>query len=130
MGNEFLDKNKENEDVVCTESGLQFRVLKNGKGKSPKAKDKVVVHYTGKLVNGREFDSSHKRGTPAGFKVNAVIRGWSEALQMMNQGAKWELFIPPELGYGKKGVPGVIPPDAVLIFEVELIKIKSSFFGF
>ncbi len=125
----FLDENAKDPDVKTTASGLQYKVLKKGKGKSPRATDTVTVHYTGKLTDGTVFDSSYKRGKPVKFKVNAVIKGWSEALLMMQKGSKWELFIPPSLGYGDKGVPGVIPPKAVLIFEVELIKPKASFFG-
>lgn len=131
MKNIFLEENSKKPDVISTASGLQYRVIKNGKGKvHPKFKDKVTVHYAGKLENGTEFDSSYKRGKPLKFNVNAVVKGWTEALQMMVKGDKWELFIPPELGYGKKGIPGVIPPNAVLIFEVELIKPKASFWGF
>lgn len=131
MRSSFLEENAKNSDVVTTVSGLQYRVIKNGKGKKhPRLKDKVTVHYSGKLENGTEFDSSYKRGTPLKFNVNAVVKGWTEALQMMVEGDKWELFVPPELGYGSRGVPGVIPPNSVLIFEVELIKAKASFFGF
>ncbi len=126
----FLDENARNPDVKTTASGLQYKVIKQGKGKSPSANDTVTVHYTGKLTDGTVFDSSYKRGKPVKFKVNAVIKGWSEALQMMRKGSKWELFIPPSLGYGAKGIPGVIPQNAVLVFEVELIKPKASFFGF
>lgn len=131
MRSQFLEENRQKPDVITTVTGLQYRVLKNGKGKvHPRLKDKVTVHYAGRLENGKEFDSSYKRGKPLKFHVNAVVKGWMEALQMMVQGDKWELFVPPELGYGAKGVPGVIPPHAVLIFEVELIKPKSSFWGF
>ena len=129
MTNQFLEKNASNPDVITTQSGLQYRVIKNGKGKSPKSSDTVTVHYEGKLTNETVFDSSYKREKPIKFKVNGVIKGWSEALMMMNKGSIWELFIPPHLGYGAKGVPGVIPPDAVLIFKVELIKPKASLFG-
>lgn len=130
MTDPFLSQNAENPDVVTTASGLQFKVIKEGKGKSPKTSDTVTVHYEGKLTNGTVFDSSYNRGKPTQFKVNAVIKGWTEALLSMKKGSKWEIFIPPELAYGNKGVPGVIPPNSVLIFKVELIKIKSSFLGF
>ena len=130
MSQDFLNENAQNPGIKTTASGLQYRVIKKGKGKSPRATDKVKVHYVGKLINGDEFDSSYNRGKPAQFKVNGVIKGWTEALMMMKKGSKWEIFIPPELGYGKKGVPGTIPPNAVLIFELELIKPRASFFGF
>ncbi|MCG8336079.1 MAG: FKBP-type peptidyl-prolyl cis-trans isomerase [Proteobacteria bacterium] len=130
MTDSFLSQNAENADVVTTASGLQFRVLKEGKGKSPKSSDTVTVHYEGRLTNGNIFDSSYQRGKPTQFKVNAVIKGWTEALLSMKKGSKWEIFIPPELAYGSKGVPGVIPPNSVLIFKVELIKTKGSLFGF
>ncbi len=130
MSQDFLAENAQKPDVITTESGLQYRIITEGKGKSPGPEDKVKVHYVGKLISGKEFDSSYKRGKPIQFKVNGVIRGWTEALLMMKKGSKWELFIPPELGYGERGVPGAIPANAVLIFEVELIKPKVSFFGF
>ncbi|MBU2515773.1 FKBP-type peptidyl-prolyl cis-trans isomerase [bacterium] len=130
MTQTFLETNAKNPDVATTASGLQYCVLKKGKGKSPRSTDTVVVHYEGRLTDGTVFDSSYKRGKPAKFKVNGVIKGWSEALIMMKKGSQWELFIPPELGYGVKGVPGVIPPNAVLVFKVELIKPKASIFGF
>ena len=130
MSQDFLNENAQNPGIKTTASGLQYRVIKKGKGKSPRATDKVKVHYVGKLINGDEFDSSYKRGKPAVFKVNGVIKGWTEALLMMQKGSKWEIFIPPELGYGNKGVPDVIPSNAVLIFELELIKPRKSLFGF
>ncbi len=126
----FLESNGQEPGIKTTASGLQYRILKAGKGKSPRSTDTVTVHYEGKLVDGTVFDSSYKRGKAIKFKTNGVIKGWTEALLMMRKGSQWELFIPPELAYGKKGVPGVIPPDAVLIFRVELIKPKASFFGF
>ena len=130
MASQFLENNANNPDVMTTQSGLQYRVIRKGKGKSPRSTDTVTVHYEGKLTSGAVFDSSYKRGKPIKFKVNGVIKGWSEALGLMSKGSIWELFIPPELGYGTKGVPGVIPPNAVLVFKVELIKPKASFFGF
>ena len=107
-----------------TASGLQYRVINEGKGiKKPNLTSKVTVHYIGKLENGVEFDSSYSRQKPASFPVNGVIPGWTEALQLMSIGDKWEITIPPELGYGSHGAGNVIPPDATLIFEVELIDI-------
>lgn len=129
MKDSFLDSNANQLDVITTASGLQYRVIKEGKGKSPKATDTVTVHYEGRLTDGTVFDSSYRRGKPLKFKVNGVIKGWSEALQLMSKGSVWELFIPPEIGYGAKGVPNVIPGNAVLIFKVELIKPRSGFFG-
>ncbi|MBU2647968.1 FKBP-type peptidyl-prolyl cis-trans isomerase [bacterium] len=129
MGDSFLDKNAEQPDVIKTRSGLQYRVIKEGKGRYARASDTVTVHYEGQLTDGTVFDSSYKRGKPAKFKASGVIKGWSEALQMMNKGSVWELFIPPELAYGSKGIPNIIPPNAVLIFTVELIKPRSGLFG-
>ena len=108
---------------VETESGLQYRVLRSGSGPSPRLGDQGRVHYQGRLENGKEFDSSYRRGRPAIFPVNGVIRGWTEALLLMKKGDKWELTIPPELGYGSRGVKNAIPPDSILIFEVELLEI-------
>ena len=121
----FLEKNKTAEGFKTTKSGLQYKVVSEGKGKQPKDKDTVVVHYTGKLVDGTEFDSSVKRGQPAEFPVNAVIPGWTEALKLMHVGDKWQLVIPPELAYGPQGRPG-IPPNSVLLFDVELIDVKKE----
>ncbi len=120
----FLEKNKTNEGVVVTASGLQYKVLTAGTGKQATANDNVTVHYTGKLIDGTVFDSSVERGTPAVFGVTQVIAGWTEALQLMKEGDKWELYIPQELAYGDRGAGGQIPPYAALIFEVELIKIN------
>lgn len=124
-GEEFLAKNKEKEGVKTTESGLQYQVIQEGTGRSPKDNDTVRVHYTGTLVNGEKFDSSVDRGQPAEFPVNGVIPGWTEALKMMKEGGKWKLFIPPSLAYGPQGRPG-IPPNSVLIFDVELIKVGTD----
>ncbi len=129
MSSQFLTENATKPDVITTASGLQYRVIKKGKGKFPRAKDTVTVHYEGRLINGTVFDSSYKRGKPIKFKVTGVIKGWSEALLLMNKGSVWELFIPPELGYGSKGVPNVIPPNSTLVFKVELIKPRSGLFG-
>jgi len=121
----FLAENKEKEGVVTLASGLQYKVLKEGTGPLPQATDKVKTHYVGTLIDGTEFDSSVKRGEPITFSVNGVIPGWTEALQLMKVGAKWNLFIPPELGYGENGAGNVIGPNAALIFEVELISIEN-----
>jgi len=112
-------------DTITTASGLQYRVLTEGSGtESPGPSSVVTVHYSGKLTDGVEFDSSYKRNQPASFPVNSVIRGWTEALQLMHVGDKWELTIPPDLGYGSRGAGNTIPPDATLIFEVKLLEIK------
>lgn len=124
-GRAFLASNREQADVLETESGLQYRVIEEGTGDSPGAEDRVTVHYRGKLINGVEFDSSYGRGEPATFALNQVIPGWTEALQLMSEGAKYELFIPPELAYGEQGRPGPIGPNATLIFEVELLEIAE-----
>ena len=117
--------NQTSEEFVTTSSGLQYRKLNEGSGDDSPGRESVVsVHYSGKLTNGLEFDSSYKRNQPASFPVNGVIRGWTEALQLMKEGDKWELIIPPDLGYGSKGAGNIIPPDSTLIFEVELIEIK------
>ncbi len=119
----FLEENKKKEGIKTLPSGLEYKVLAEGSGKTPKATDAVTVHYRGTLINGAEFDSSYKRGQPASFQVDRVIRGWMEALQLMKEGSKWQLFIPPELGYGERDM-GLIPPNSTLIFEVELISVK------
>ena len=117
--------NQTSEEFVTTSSGLQYRILNEGSGNdSPGPESVVSVHYRGKLTNGVEFDSSYKRNQPTSFPVKGVIRGWTEALQLMKEGDKWELIIPPDLGYGSKGAGNIIPPDSILIFEVELIEIK------
>ena len=123
-GAEFLEANMAKEGVMTTDSGLQYKVLVEGSGESPTAEDTVQVHYRGTLIDGTEFDSSHSRGEPTEFKVGAVIAGWTEALQMMKEGDKWELYIPSDLAYGERGAGPHIGPDAVLIFEVELLKAK------
>ncbi len=121
----FLAENKEKEGIVTLESGLQYKVLKEGTGPFPKATDKVKTHYVGTLIDGTEFDSSIKRGEPIIFSVTGVIPGWTEALQLMKVGSKWNLFIPPELAYGENGAGNLIGPNAALIFEVELISIEQ-----
>lgn len=125
-GDKFLSDNKGKADVKTTKSGLQYRVLKEGSGTPPKATDKVETHYRGKLIDGTVFDSSFERGEPVTFPVNGVIPGWTEALQLMKPGSKWELFIPSELAYGEQGVGNVIPPNSVLHFDVELIKVFNE----
>lgn len=122
----FLAENKTKKGVITTKSGLEYKILKKGTGPTPKASDTVVVDYSGKLVNGKVFDSSYKRGKPATFPVDHVIPGWTEALEMMHVGAKWRLFIPPNLAYGSRGAGNVIPPNSVLIFDVELHSIKKG----
>ena len=123
-GEAFLAENKKKEGVKALPSGLQYKVITEGTGKSPKATDTVTVNYKGTLIDGTEFDSSYRRGQPVSFPVNGVIAGWTEALQLMKEGSKWQLFIPSNLAYGEKGAGNTIGPNAVLIFEVELISIK------
>ena len=118
----FLEENKKNEGVVVLPSGLQYQVITPGTGKQPKAADKVKTHYRGTLINGDEFDNSYKRNEPAVFGVNQVVPGWTEALQLMKEGAKWKIFIPSNLAYGEKGRP-TIPPNSALIFELELLEV-------
>lgn len=125
VGKAFLEKNKKEEGVIELPSGLQYKVLKEGNGKKPKATDKVRCHYEGMLLDGTVFDSSIKRGEPAVFGVNQVIQGWVEALQLMQEGSKWRLFIPSEMAYGARGAGNSIPPHATLIFDVELISVES-----
>lgn len=122
---EFLAKNKEDKDVVTTASGLQYKVLQAGTGARPTANSVVTVHYTGTLPDGTVFDSSVRRGEPATFPVNGVIPGWTEALQIMQVGSKYKLFIPAALAYGKRGAGQLIGPDQMLIFEVELLDIQK-----
>ena len=122
-GEEFLRINKGKAGVITLPSGLQYEILKKGLGDKPKATDKVKCHYHGTLVNGTVFDSSVQRGEPATFGVSQVIKGWVEALQLMEKGSKWRLFIPSELAYGTRGAGEIIGPDSTLIFEVELIDI-------
>jgi FKBP-type peptidyl-prolyl cis-trans isomerase FklB len=119
-GQAFLEANKVKEGVEVTASGLQYKVIREGSGNSPGPRDSVTVNYRGTLINGNEFDSSYGKGEPSTFKVNGVIKGWTEALQMMKEGAKWQLFIPPDLAYGERGTLA----DKTLIFDVELISVN------
>jgi FKBP-type peptidyl-prolyl cis-trans isomerase FklB len=127
QGKEFLAENRKKKGVVVLKSGLQYKVITKGTGKSPKAADTVTVHYRGTLIDGKEFASSYRQGQPATFRVDTLIPGWAEALQLMNEGSKWQLFVPANLASGKKSVGGnVIPPHPVLIYEVELISVKEA----
>jgi FKBP-type peptidyl-prolyl cis-trans isomerase FklB len=127
QGEAFLAENKKKEGVKTLASGLQYKVIKVGTGKKPKATDTVTTNYRGTLVDGTEFDSSARQGKPATFPVNGVIPGWTEALQLMEEGAKWQLFIPSNLAYGERGTPGgPIGPNAALIFDIELVSIQGN----
>ena len=121
-GKRFLEANKQKPGVTVTSSGLQYKALREGAGRSPSSADRVEAHYRGTFINGEEFDSSYKRGKSSVFPLNGVIKGWTEGLQLMREGAEYEFYIPPELGYGSSGAGG-IPPGSVLIFKVELIKV-------
>jgi FKBP-type peptidyl-prolyl cis-trans isomerase FkpA len=123
---DFLEKNKTKPEVTVTESGLQYEVLREGAGARPKASDVVRVHYRGTLLNGTEFDSSYSRGEPVSFPLNQVIPGWTEGVQLMNAGAKYKFYIPPELGYGPRGAGDSIGPNEALIFEVDLLAIEAE----
>jgi FKBP-type peptidyl-prolyl cis-trans isomerase FklB len=123
---EFLEKNKEKEGVITTESGLQYKVLKMGDGPRPGIRDTVLVHYTGKLINDTIFDSSAKRGEPAQFKPSTLIKGWAEGLQLMPEGSKFMFYIPYDLGYGTRGAGQTIKPFSTLIFEVELLDVVNK----
>jgi FKBP-type peptidyl-prolyl cis-trans isomerase FklB len=125
-GEAFLAENKKKEGIKTLPSGLQYKVIKAGSGKKPKVTDTVTTQYRGTLLDGTEFDSSYKRNAPASFPVNGVIRGWTEALQLMEEGAKWQLFVPSSLAYGEQGAGSAIGPNATLIFEVELLSIKET----
>lgn len=124
-GQAFLAENREKEGVVETESGLQYQVVEEGDGASPEASDQVTVHYRGTLIDGTEFDSSHARGEPASFALDQVIPGWTEGVQLMQEGATYRFFIPADLGYGEQAPPS-IGPNATLIFEVELLEVNSD----
>ena len=126
IGEDFLAANKSKEGVVTLPSGLQYKILTAGNGPKPTASDTVTCNYKGTLINGKEFDSSYKRGEPASFAVGGVIKGWTEALQLMPVGSKWQLFIPADMAYGDRGAGGDIGPGETLIFEVELISIGEQ----
>jgi len=123
-GQQFLQENAKKDGVKTTASGLQYEVLTEGTGKSPKATDTVLVHYKGTLLDGTEFDSSYKRGEPIEFPLNQVIKGWTEGVQLMKEGGKYRFFIPSTLAYGSRGAGGAIGPDETLIFDVELLKVR------
>ncbi len=126
-GEQFLAKNKKRKGVVALPSGLQYEIIRSGKGAKPNLDDTVVTHYKGTLLNGDVFDSSYSRGNPATFPVKGVIAGWTEALQLMKTGAKWKLYVPSNLAYGARGAAGgKIGPNATLIFDIELLEIKSK----
>lgn len=125
MGAAFLAANKSKKGVVTLADGMQYRVVKKGSGAKPSLRDTVTVNYEGRLINGRVFDSSYKRGKPATFPVNGVIKGWQQALQLMPVGSTWMLYIPPQLAYGMQGAPGSIGPNETLIFKVHLMAIKK-----
>ncbi|MDC4225358.1 MAG: FKBP-type peptidyl-prolyl cis-trans isomerase [Candidatus Manganitrophus sp.] len=125
-GNAFLAENKKKKGVVTLPSGLQYKIITAGTGKKPKATDTVKTNYKGTLIDGTEFDSSYKRGEPASFPVEGVIPGWTEALQLMPVGSKWQLVVPPSLAYGPRGAGQAIGPNATLIFEVELLAIEEA----
>jgi len=125
-GEAFLATNKDKEGVVTLPSGLQYKILTAGTGPKPTATDSVVCNYRGTLINGTEFDSSYKKGQPATFPVSGVIKGWTEALQLMPVGSKWQLYIPSNLAYGERGAGADIGPNATLIFEIELLSIKEK----
>ena len=122
----FLAENAKKEGVVTLESGLQYKVIQAGEGKSPQTTNSVTVNYRGTLVDGTEFANSAELGKPATHQMKKVIKGWREALLLMKEGDKWELYIPPELGYGKRGLRKTIPPNSALIYEVELIAVKDT----
>ena len=123
-GEEFLAENGKRDGVVSLPSGLQYEIIKQGTGEKPSAQNTVTCHYHGTTITGNVFDSSVKRGQPASFPLNAVIKGWTEALQLMPVGSKWKLFIPPQLAYGSRNISKEIGPNSTLIFEVELISFK------
>jgi FKBP-type peptidyl-prolyl cis-trans isomerase FklB len=124
-GEAFLAENKKKNEVKTTASGLQYKIIKAGNGPKPKATDTVAVNYRGTLIDGKEFDSSYKRGEPASFPLNGIIPGWTEAMQLMPVGSKWQLFLPPALAYGERGSGREIGPNATLVFEVELLSINK-----
>jgi FKBP-type peptidyl-prolyl cis-trans isomerase FklB len=126
IGTKFLEDNKKKPGIITTSSGLQYQIIKTGTGPKPTLKDTVACNYTGTLTDGTVFDSSDKAGKPVTFPVTGVIKGWTEALQLMPQGSKWKLYIPSDLGYGERGAGGQIGPNAVLIFDIELVTINGK----
>lgn len=122
----FLAENSKKEGVVTTASGLQYKVIREGKGSKPTLEDTVKVHYKGTFINGKEFDSSYKKGEPITFQLKNMIPGWIEALPLMNEGSKWQIFIPSALAYGEQGAGDIIEPNSLLIFEVELLEVEKS----
>jgi FKBP-type peptidyl-prolyl cis-trans isomerase FklB len=125
-GQAFLEANKKKDGVVTLPSGLQYKVVTEGKGKQPKSTDTVVAHYRGTLINGTEFDSSYQRNEPATFPVGGVIKGWQEALPLMKEGSKWQVYIPSDLAYGPRGAGAGIGPNEVLVFDIELLSVKEA----
>jgi FKBP-type peptidyl-prolyl cis-trans isomerase FklB len=123
-GEAFLAANKGKAGVITLSSGIQYKIIKTGSGKQPKAEDNITAHYEGTLINGKIFDSSYQRGTPATFSVNQVIPGWQEILQLMHEGDKWQVFIPAHLAYGERGAGQDIGPNEALIFDIELISVN------
>jgi FKBP-type peptidyl-prolyl cis-trans isomerase FklB len=123
-GQAFLAANKKKKGVITRDSGLQYKVIQSGKGKQPTASSKITAHYKGTLIDGKEFDSSYRRGQPATFGVNQVIKGWQEVLPLMHEGDKWQVFIPSNLAYGERGQPPTIGPNETLIFDIELLKVE------
>ena len=122
----FLSENKGKPGVITTSSGLQYNIVREGKGPRPTAQDTVLVHYEGKLIDGTVFDSSYQRGQPAAFPLDQVIPGWTEGVQLMPTGSKYHFVVPPQLAYGAQGAGGVIPPGAVLEFDIELLAVKPA----
>ncbi len=125
-GSAFLEKNKDKEGITVLESGIQYKVITPGTGKSPSAADSVTVNYRGTLINGTEFDSSYSRGEPATFGLSQVIKGWQEVIPMMKEGGKWQVFIPSQLAYGPRAVGSTIGPNETLIFEIELLSVQGQ----
>jgi len=123
-GRRFLEENRHRSGVVTLESGLQYKILRPGNGLLPKRNGRVTVHYSGRFINGAEFDSSYSRGETSRFRITRVIPGWTEALRMMPEGAHWEIYVPADLAYGKKGLPPVVAPNTALIFQIELIRVR------
>lgn len=126
VGNLFLAKNKQNSGIVTTPSGLQFYIVRNGVGAHPSPSDLVTVFYEGQFINGKVFDAQHYQNSPVTIRVSSVIPGWQQALQMMQPGSIWVIYVPPNLGYGDKGIPGLIPPNETLIYTINLVGYKKG----